>query len=274
MALRSSWDGFLKLSLISVPVRAFNVVVAGGGEIHFHQLHKNCGQRIRYQKVCPIHGEVTKEEIIQGYQYEKDQYLELAPGEVAKLKAQKDKTLNIHTFIPPDVLDPIYYSGRTYFLTPDGQAGQKPYALLHQVMREKNRCALASLVLSGQEEMAVIRPAEKLLVMTVLHFAVQIKAIAPYEAELGQSKLTAQELKLAGTLVDESTTEKIDFAHFKDEYTERVRQTIDAKLAGKTVASPQREKGARIINLMDALRKSLKTRPEKRKRSPGKRKAS
>src|SRR6266446_5119796 len=88
MAMRSSWEGFLKLSLISVPVRAYNAAVPGGGDIHFHQIHKGCGQRIRYQKVCPEHGEVTKEEIVSGYEYEKGQYVEIDPEEIVKLRAE------------------------------------------------------------------------------------------------------------------------------------------------------------------------------------------
>lgn len=107
MALRSSWDGFLKLSLISIPVRAYNAAVAGGGEIHFHQIHKECGSRIKYQKVCPIHGEVTKEEIVSGYEYQKDEYVELEPSEIAELRAAKDESINIDSFIAPKSLDPI-----------------------------------------------------------------------------------------------------------------------------------------------------------------------
>src|ERR1700733_13188123 len=91
MAARSSWEGFLKLSLISVPVRAYNAAVAGGGDVHFHQIHKKCGSRIHYQKVCPIHGEVAKDEIVKGYEYEKNEYVELEPDEVAKLRAEDDE---------------------------------------------------------------------------------------------------------------------------------------------------------------------------------------
>src|SRR2546421_6833774 len=101
MALRSSWEGFLKLSLISVPVRAYNAAVPGGGDIHFHQIHKECGNRIRYQKVCPVHGEVTKEQIVSGCEYEKGKYVEFNPEEISKLRAENDESINIDVFTAP-----------------------------------------------------------------------------------------------------------------------------------------------------------------------------
>ena len=259
MALRSSWEGFLRLSLISVPVRAYNVAVSGGGEIHFHQIHKECGNRIRYQKVCPIHGEVTKEEIVSGFEYQKGQHVEMEPQEIAAVRAENDESINIDVFIPPDTVDPIYLSGRTYYLVPDGPAGQKPYVLLHRIMEEKNRHAIAKIVLSGHEEAVLIRPTGKLLTMAVLNYENQVKKASSFEDEVGEAKITAQELKLAGSLIDASTTDEIDFSQYKDHYTERVKEVIESKLAGKKLEAPHAtDKAPRVINLMDALRKSLK----------------
>src|SRR6266487_3279863 len=102
MAMRHAWEGYLQLSLISIPVKAFNSAVSGEGEFHFHQLHKGCGERIKYKKTCPIHGEVTKDEIISGYEYQKDTYLELDPDEIAKVKAKKDELISIDSFVGPD----------------------------------------------------------------------------------------------------------------------------------------------------------------------------
>src|SRR5689334_16715576 len=106
MAARSSWDGYLKLSLISVPVRAFSAQARGKGEVHFNRIHKGCGERIRYEKVCPVHGEVTNDEVVSGYPYEKNEYVEVDPNELKKVKAENDQSLNIDAFIPPDALDP------------------------------------------------------------------------------------------------------------------------------------------------------------------------
>src|SRR5260370_35570103 len=114
MALRSSWEGFLQLSFICVPVLASNTGVAGRGEIHFHLIHKKCGNRIRYQKVCPVHGEVSKDEIVSGYEYQKDQYVELEAEEIAEARAKQDESISIEASIPPDQLDPLYRPGRPF----------------------------------------------------------------------------------------------------------------------------------------------------------------
>jgi DNA end-binding protein Ku len=257
MPLRSSWEGFLKLSLISVPVRAYNASVPGGGDIHFHQIHKGCGQRIHYQKVCPVHGEVEKDDIVSGYEFAKGKYVELEKEELSRLKAEKDEAITIDAFTAPDDVDPIYLSGKSFYLVPAGPAGQKPYALLHRVMKEKNRCAVATLILSGHDETVLIRPLDKLLAMSVLYYDEQVKEASAFEDELGDAKISAQELKLANTLVDASTAEKFDFSQYKDRYTERVTEFLEAKLAGKKLEAPRHERPREVINLMDALRKSL-----------------
>src|SRR5439155_9590332 len=201
MALRSSWEGFLKLSLISVPVQDYNAAVPGGGDIHFHHIHRECGNRIRYQKVCPVHGEVSKEEIISGYEYEKGKYVEFDQAELSKLRAEDEKAINIDAFTTPDQVDPIYLSGKTFYLVPTGPAGQKPYALLHEVMKDKNRNAVATVVLSGHDETVFIRATDKLLTMTVLYYEEQVKHPSAFEDEVSAAKVSAQELTLAQTLV-------------------------------------------------------------------------
>lgn len=258
MALRSSWEGFLKLSLISVPVRAYNAAIPGGGDIHFHQIHRACGNRIRYQKVCPVHGEVAKDEIVSGYEYKKGEHVEMEKTELDKLRAEDEKAINIDAFVESDEIHPIYLSGKTYYLVPAGPAGQKPFALLHDVMNEKRRHAVGTLVLSGHDETVLIRPMEELLTMTVLYHEDQVKHPEAFKDELKAAKVTARELKLASVLVEESTPKTFDFSQYKDRYTQRVAQAIEAKLGGTKPTAHRVEKGPHVINLMDALRKSVR----------------
>lgn len=268
--LRSSWDGYLKLSLISVPVRAYSAAVAGGGDVHFHQLHRDCGERIRYQKTCPVHGEVTKDDIVSGYEYEKGKYLELERDELTALRAEDDESITIDAFTSADQIELFYLSGKTFYLVPSGPAGKKPYALLHQVMKEKGRCGIGTVVLSGHDEVVLIHPQEKVLAMSVLFHESQLKHPAAFEDEVGAAKATAQELKLAGTLVDASTTDKIDLAQYKDQYTERTTKLLEAKLAGEKIEVRKAAKTRGVINLMDALRRSLDEKQgTKGKRSRG-----
>ncbi|HEX3315781.1 MAG TPA: Ku protein, partial [Gemmataceae bacterium] len=261
---RSSWDGFLRLSLISIPVRAFNSAEPNHGAVRFNQIHKNCGERIRYKKTCPIHGEVDKDEVVSGYPVDKNEYAEVSRDEIAKLKSEDDKAIEIDAFTSPDAIGPEYFSGKTFYLLPDGPAGQKPYALLCRVMAEKGVQAIAHMVLSGHEQQVVIRPAQpegKVLEMSVLFYASQVKPIGSFGEEVEGRPVSAQELKLASALVDQSIVKKFDFSKLADHYAERVTQLVESKAAGKTVTTPKKESPARVINLMDALKKSLRKGP-------------
>jgi DNA end-binding protein Ku len=257
MPARSSWEGFLKLSFISVPVRAYNVAVSGHGDIHFHQIHAKCGSRIRYAKMCPVHGEVTKDEIVSGYEQEKGHYVLVKPEELNKLRTESDKAINIDAFIHPDALSPIYDSGKSYYLVPDGPAGQKPYAILHRVMADKNRLAVARVVFSGHEETVLLRPLDRLVMMTMLNYDNQVKKPSAFADEVADQKVSAEELKLAENLIEASTAEDFDFSHYKDFYTEKLTSLIEAKAAGKKIVTARKHEEPVIVNLMDALRKSL-----------------
>src|SRR6478672_7296535 len=125
---RPSWSGFLRFNLISVPVKGYTAAAAGGGKIGFHLLHAACHSRIKYKKVCPIHGEVHNDEIVSGYEASKGHYVTVDKEERTAIKAEDEKTIAVDTFVPPDAIDPLYFSGRSYFLVPDGKVGQKPYA--------------------------------------------------------------------------------------------------------------------------------------------------
>ncbi len=149
MAPRSSWKGYLRLSLVSVPVQAFNAAESGGGDIHLNQLHATCHNRIRYKKVCPVHGEVPNEEIVMGYEYAKGEYVIVDDAEVDKLRTEADRAINIDTFVPRDSIDPIYFNGRTYYLLPDGAMGVKPYAVLLKALNAEDRWAVGQGVFFG-----------------------------------------------------------------------------------------------------------------------------
>src|ERR1022692_3197516 len=132
MAARSSWKGFLKLSLVSVPVKAYTATASEGGGVKLNQLHAGCNSRIKYQKSCPIHGEVSGDQIVSGYEYSKDQYVVIDTAELDKLRTEDSKAITIQEFIHSDALDAMYFSGTTYYLVPDGPVGQRPYAVLHE----------------------------------------------------------------------------------------------------------------------------------------------
>ena len=257
MPPRSSWKGYIKLSLVSVPVQAFTASVSGGGEIHLNQLHEECHSRIRYKKVCPIHGEVPNDEIVTGYEYAEGQYVIVEGSELDKLRTESDRAINIDTFIDPADLDPIYYDGRTYYLVPDTPVGHKPYAVLYKAMEKQGKYGVAQVVFSGKEQLVLIRPYEGLLTMTMLSFDNQVRKPAAFRDEIVTSEVSQQELKLAEMLIDASTADKFDFPGYEDLYTKRLTELIEAKAAGKEIVSPPAEEETQVINLMDALRQSV-----------------
>src|SRR5262249_46750610 len=136
---RGSWKGNLTFGLVSFPVQALAVVDPDRDEIQFHQLHAECHRRIRYQKTCPVHGEVSQDEIVSGYEYEKGKYVEIEPDELAKLRPKRERSLTLDTFVEPEEVDPIYFDGRNYFLLPDGEKANEPYAVVREALAKEKR---------------------------------------------------------------------------------------------------------------------------------------
>lgn len=271
MPARASWKGHLKLSLVSVPVQAFTANDTSG-DVRLNQLHAECHNRVKYQKVCPEHGVLKNDEIVSGYEYSKGQYVVIDPEELAKLRPQSDRSIRLDGFVSPDAVDPVYLSGRTYYLTPDGAAGQKPYALLHQGMLDSDVVAIGQIVLSGREQLVMVRPVGKLLTMSILQVASKVKEAAPFADEVEPADVTKQELALTDTLIEASKIEDFDFAAYKDQYVEQVTELIRKKVEGEEIVQvPDREEPA-ILNLMDALKKSVAEAQASRKMAPSEKK--
>ena len=268
MPSRPSWEGHLTFNLVSIPVKAFNAVGASSGKIGFHMLHAGCNERIRYKKVCPVHGEVTNDDIVYGYEHAKGQYVTVGKDEKGELKEKDDKAIVIDTFVAPDAIDPIYFSGRTYYLVPNGPAAQKPYAVMMEAMRAHERLGIARLVLSGRGHVAVVRPFGKLLGMTLLAYEDQVKPPTPYEAEVGSPAVSSKERELAEALLDSATSD-FDLSRYKDDYAAKLAKLVQGKTRRK-VGRGQAKPAGDVDDLMDALRKSLAqqgTAPSRRVRT-------
>jgi DNA end-binding protein Ku len=257
MAARSSWKGFLKLSLVSVPVKAYTATSGSGSDIRLNQLHAECHSRINYKKTCPIHGEVPADQIVSGFEYAKGQYVIIDTDELDKLRTEDDKAINIDTFVSAGTLDPVYNTGKTYYLIPDGPVGQKPYGVLVEAMVELKRHGVAQMVMNGKEQVVLLRPMDGLLVFSPLNYDNEITKPESFEGELTKPAIEPEEMQLAKTLIEASTAKKFDFTKYKDVYTQKLTQLIEAKVAGKEIVAPPVHEHAQIINLMDALRQSV-----------------
>ena len=256
MAPRTSWKGFLKLSLVSVPVKAYTANNTDE-EIRLNQLHGECHGRVRYKKVCESHGELRGEDIVSGYEYAKDQYVVIDEDELSKVRAKSDKAVSIDGFVAPEKIDPIYLAGRTYYLLPDGVAGNRPYALLVRGMVDAKVVAIAQVVIAGREQLVMLRPQDGMLVMNVLNYPKRVRAATTYRDELPNEQPSASELSLANTLIGASTLQEFDFQSYRDAYVENLTKLIQLKVEGREIVSAPDPEEPKILNLMEALKKSV-----------------
>lgn len=265
-----SWKAVIRLSLVTVPVRGYNTAVAGEGEVHFHQLHKTCKNRIRYKKFCPVHGEVENSEIVPGFEYAKGQYALMSRDELDKLRPEGEKQIALETFLPQDALDPLYFDGRNYFLVPDGKVAAKPYNVLFQAMEKSRVAALAQGVVLGKEELMLLRPGEGALLLSMLHHVAELRTADEIGEDWSKSDVQKEELRLAETLIQASLSEDVDLSAYKNRHFADVKRLIAAKVKGKRIAVPdQPDALPPVINILDALKQSLSARKVRGPGGPG-----
>jgi DNA end-binding protein Ku len=253
---RASWKGDLQFGLVRFGVEAINAHSRSGSDIHFHQLHAKCHSRIEYQKVCPIHGEVEQDEIVLGFEYGRGTYVEIDPEELDEMRTKDERSLRIEEFIPADQLDQIYFDGRMYFLTPVGAHDREPYQLVRAALEEGNRIGIGQVVFSGKEQLAAILPRDNVLAMAMLNYALEIRNSKSLGVG-GESDVSPKNLRLAKEVVRSMSSKYFSIGDYEDRYRERVKELIDRKRKGKEVVMPEEEKEAPVVNLMEALQKSL-----------------
>jgi len=247
----------LRISLVTIPIELYPSMVKGGGDIDLTWLHRTCHSRIHYKKVCPIHGEVDKDEIVSGYKSSQSKYVVIEPEELAKLRSQSDKTMTVEAFIPPAALDQIYYSDMSYYVLPDGPAAEKPYEVFCEAMQQQENYGIAKIVLFKRDHVAVLRPYNGLLLATALTYAERFKKPSEFKEEVPKVKASSKELELAKTLMDVLKPKEFDFSQYKDPYRDRMLELVRAKVSGQAIEVPPEEEVPETINFMDALKKSL-----------------
>ncbi len=274
---RATWSGLLKFSLVAVPVKAHPAAVTSA-EIHFNQIHANCGQRIRYEKHCAIHGKVEAGGIVSGYEYVPGQYVIVDDAELEQLRPERDRALALECFLDPYLVDPALFSGRTLYLLPDGPAAHHPYAVLVETLLERHKWAVARVVLSGRRNLTLVRPAGRILAMHVLHFPAQLRPSTTLETELRPDAVSEAEQQLAGQLIEAGTQQPVDWSTYRDDTAEQLAALIEAKVQGRPLEPPKQEE-APVLRLLDALKQSVaeavKRRPTPEPEAPkGKRRTS
>jgi DNA end-binding protein Ku len=251
---RPSWSGLIRLSLVSVPVKAY-AAVQSSSPSSFHLLHAHCGQRIRYAKQCPVHGSVENDALVRGYEYATDQYVVVEPEELERLRPPRDKALVLEQFVPVDAIPPTFYAGRSLYLVPDGAAAQHPYGVLVTAFGRAGRAALGRVVLSTQRQLVLVRAAGRLLVLDVLHYPAQVRSQASLDAELATCLASAAEQDLAGQLIALASA-PLDWTRYRDTSAEELAALIEAKRAQQLPAAVPEEQPV-VLKLLDALKQSV-----------------
>jgi DNA end-binding protein Ku len=255
MAARSTWKGFLKVSLVNIPIRVFPATESAAS-LSFNQLHGECQTRIQQKRWCPsCEREVPLSEIVKGYEHQKGRYVVMTEEDFAKVTVESTRVINLVQFAEEAAIDPMYVD-RTYYLAPDGKVAAEAFAVMREGMRGK--AGIGKVALYGREYLVAVKPQEHGLVMYTLHHAAEMRGIDQVE-ELDSVPKTVKpdELKLAKQVV-ETFAGDLNLAEYRDEYKEELRRIIDAKVAGEEiVAAPVAEPPSNVVDLMAALRKSL-----------------
>jgi len=259
MAARPIATLTVSFGLVSIPVKLYSATEASRA-ISFNLLHKGCGSRLKQQYLC-VKDEVVvpREDMVKGYEFEKDQYVMFTPEELKLLEEAGTHTADIAEFVPIESIDPVYFD-KAYYLAPD-KGGAKPYALLARALRESKRCALGRWAARGKQYIVMIRPAGKEnadgLVMQQLLYAGEVRSLK--ELEIPDTEVKDAELKLAQQLIEQQASDKFDPSTYTDDVRARVEAAVQKKVEGQeiTMAEAPEGGGAQVIDLMEALRASL-----------------
>ena len=254
MAARATWKGYLKISLVNIPIKVFPATESSGS-ISFNQLHAECQTRIQQKKWCPhCEREVPNAEIVKGFEFEKGRYVIMSDEDLEKVRPESTRVIDLVQFADAASLDPMYVD-RTYFLAPDGGMAADAFAVMRDGMQGK--VGIGKLALYGREYLVAVRPFQRGIVMHTLHHAAEMRGIDSVdELNAVPSTVKPEEMKLARQVI-QTFEQPLNLADYRDEYLQGLQRIIDAKIAGEEVVATAAEAPAKVVNLMDALKKSL-----------------
>jgi DNA end-binding protein Ku len=245
----------IAFGLVAIPVKLYSATVSSE-RLRFHLLHAKDGSRLKQQYVCLEEQKVVgRDEIVKGYEFAKDQYVQFTAEELQALEEAGTHSVDVAQFVPLAAVDPVYFE-RTYYLAPD-QGGAKPFTLFVTALRESGRCAVGRWASHGREHVVILRPIDNALALHQLHFAPEVQSVAALGVE--SAKVRDAELKLARQLIEQQSAETFDPAAYPDEVKARVEEAIQRKVEGRevTVAEPRPTPGGNVVDLMSALKASL-----------------
>src|SRR6202163_3079898 len=255
MPPRANWKGFLRLWLVTCPV-ALYPATSESEKVSFNQLNRKTGHRIKYAKVDADTGEeVANEDIVKGYKVDTDTFVEVTKEELEEVALESTRTIEIDEFVEKSEIDPRYLI-RPYYLRPDGKVGHDAFAVIRETIREMNKVAIGRVVLTNREHIIALEPMEKGLVGTLLRYPYEVRSEEEYFDEIQDVKVTKDMLDLARHIVNQKSG-RFEPDKFEDHYETALVELINTKRSGKTIRPKERPKGENVVDLMEALRRSV-----------------
>src|SRR5690242_8293429 len=255
MAPRANWKGFLRLSLVTCPV-ALYPATSESEKVSFNQINRKTGHRIKYTKVDADTGEeVSSEDIVKGYKVDTDTYIEVTKDELDEVALESTHTIEIDEFVPRSDIDSRYLI-RPYYLVPDGKVGHDAFAVIRETIRSMDKVAIGRVVLTNREHIIALEPLEKGLMGTLLRYPYEVRSEQEFFDEIQDVKVTKDMLDLAKHIVEQKSG-NFEPEKFEDQYETALVDLINQKRAGKPIVPKDRPKGENVVDLMDALRKSV-----------------
>jgi DNA end-binding protein Ku len=261
---RAYWKGFLRLSLVSIPVHLHNAVEPKS-EISFRQIHKPSGKRVSYEKVVHGIGKIGNADIVKGYEVDHDTYVLLEPEEIDAIKLESKRTIDLVQFVDANEIDYRYFE-RPYFLVPGDDMAGEGYAVIRDGLRKTGKVGLAQLTIAGREWLVAVAPLEDGLMMEMLRYADELREPAEYYDDVPTAKPDKEMVDLAMQLI-EKKTDAFDPKKFEDHYGTALKQLVQEKLKGHKIIAHHEERphGGNVVDLMEALKRSIKGGAEKAK---------
>ena len=259
---RAYWKGYLRLSLVSISVEIYNAVESQS-EITFRQIHKPSGRRVNYEKVVQGIGKIDSADIVKGYEVDTDTYITLEPEEIDALKLESKRTIDLVQFVDTAEIDYRYFE-RPYFITPADKMAGEGYVVIRDALRKTGKVGLAQVTIGGREWLVAIAPLEDGLVMEMLRYAGELRAPADFFDEVPDAKPDKEMIDLAVQLIGKKSA-KFAADKFQDHYQNALHELVQDKLKGRKIIAPHedaRPKGANVVDLMEALKRSVGQGPK------------
>ncbi|SRR5579871_5622197 len=262
--MRTIWNGSISFGLVNIPIGL--ALATQRNDVSFRTLHRECGTPIKQKRWCPFHDrEVEADELVKGWEFAKGQYVFVEDADLEAVALQRSQSIEILRFVRLEEVDPVYFD-RTYYLAPAGvDAQRRPYVLLLRAMQESGMAGVGKFVLWGKENLCLIRPQGEALALELLFFGEDVRSKSEIEEAVAATEVKKPELALANQIIDSlAGAWDPDAPEFQNDYRGQVKAMLDAKVAGQEIVAPEPAAETPVIDLMEALRRSVADAQDRR----------